>query len=119
VKLQVDRAAGDLTSAVGTLDAVRMHACGGGYTDFAVDEELDLTTQVTVTVSAGAWCGVSALWGSSLVISNGSWTVEYAEPYTSAVIDSNPEDTSVALTPVDVVSGTPSGLPPRLYVTVQ
>lgn len=118
VIVRIDRAAGDITSATGTLAAIRMHACGGGSTDFAVNQTLDLTTPYTRTVSPGAWCGVSAVWASEVEISNGSWTVVHDEALTSLEIEANPEQGSTAMTPFDVTAGTFSGFAPRLYFTV-
>lgn len=116
VVVSIERPEDDLASATAAVTAVRMHACGGGYTDYPVGATLDLTDPITVEIDAGAWCGASVRWGSAVTVSNGSWTTSYTEPYTSVTIDEDPEDASVALTPFDVVSGSFSGNAPRLRI---
>jgi hypothetical protein len=118
VRIEIDRLEHDLVAATATVDAVRMHACGGGYTDYGVGQTLDLTSPVTLTVGTGAWCGASVVWGSAVTVTNGTWTVVYDDPYTSVAIDADPDTTAQPLTPFDVTSGTFSGYAPRLVLSI-
>src|SRR5690349_4510374 len=68
------RVQGDLTVTSGHLDTLRVHRCAGGYVDHAVDETVDLVDGWTFTLPPGDYCGVSLRWGSSVEVSNGSWT---------------------------------------------
>lgn len=118
VSAVVDRPSHDLVAGWTTLDKVRMHACSGGYTDVAVGQSLDPTKAFTVAVPPGDWCGVSFVWGAAVATTNGDWLLAYDEPYTSIELDGH-DTVSKGLTPYTVVSGTMSGLAPRLYVTVE
>lgn len=119
VTLRINRASNDVTSAVGYVEAIRLHKCSGGFQDFAVEQTLDLKNTYTKTVGAGDWCGVSVRWGSNVEITNGSWTVEYSEPYTALALDGNPATENTTLTPYDVTHPAFSGGAPRLFLTMQ
>jgi hypothetical protein len=95
-----------------------MHKCAGGYTDFPVEQTVDLKNTFTKTVAGGDWCGVSVRWGSNVQITNGTWTVEYSEAYTAMAIDGNPAAENTTMTPYDVVNSPFSGGAPRLYMTL-
>jgi hypothetical protein len=118
VSVRINRSTNDVTSAVGYVEDIRMHKCGGGFTDYAVDQTIDLKNAFTKTVGTGDWCGVSVRWGSNVAITNGAWTVQYSELFTALPIDSKPATMNTALTPYDVSTPTFSGTAPRLYVTV-
>lgn len=117
-KLRIDRPAQDLASAEVTVERVRLHACGGGATDFWVEQEVDLTEELEVAVAAGDWCGLSVAWGGEGRIEGPSWVLSHDEPTTSVEIDSA-DPVSAPLTPFTVVSGSFSGNAPRLYVRIE
>ncbi len=114
----VDRPAHDLTSGWTTVDKVRMHKCDGAYTDFEVDAALDPTDGFTVTITSGDWCGATVVWADDVLTASSSWGLRYEEPWTTVELDGY-DPASVPLTPYTVVTGTMSGLAPRLYVTVE
>ncbi len=116
--LKLDRVPGDITAGDATIDGVRVHTCGGGYVDFVLDDVADLAAGWSTTVDSGDLCGVSVDWGSSVDATNGSWAVAYDEPTTSFTLDGNPAQVSVGLTPFSVVSGTWSGPPVLLTLTL-
>ncbi len=111
--------AGGLTEAEATVDAIRVHKCGGGYTTFDIDETVDLIAGITIDIQPGDLCGVSVDWGSDVTFGTDAWSGTYDEPYTSVTLDGSPSTVSTALTPFEVTSGTFSGSPPRLVVTVE
>jgi hypothetical protein len=117
VTVVATRLQGDLTTTAGHLDTLRVHKCAGGYVDYEVDQTIDLVDGWTSTIAPGDYCGVSLHWGSSLEISNGSWTAEYDEPYTAFPVDGL-DPVAQSLTPFTITSGTFSGNAPKLVVTV-
>lgn len=116
--VMVDRPAHDLASGSAVLTKIRMHTCGGGYTDYSVGQTLDPTQPYSRSIGAGDWCGVTVVWGSDVEVSTTSATAVYDEPYTSAEIEDG-DPFSVAMTPYEVASGTWSGVAPRLYVLIE
>ena len=61
--LEVSRAEADLTGGDAYVDLVRVHACGGGYTDYAVEQWVDPTDGWDTTIAGGdswMWCWVSS-----------------------------------------------------------
>lgn len=118
ISIAVDRPEVDLVSATVVLDQVRVHKCGGGYTDYAVDETIDAVAGWDITVTGGDLCGVSFDWDSTMAIEGDDWALDYDEVRTSVTLDGS---TTVwtGLTPFTVTEGEFSGNPPRLYVTVE
>jgi hypothetical protein len=112
----------DLTTADVTLGKIRMHACGGGYTDYSVGQSVDLVSGYTQAIGAGDWCGVTFFWDDTLLIDGwdqyGAFTVSYSQSSTYYQID--PAVSPVALTPNSVTNGTlyPT-TPPAIDVKIQ
>lgn len=118
VSILVDRPAGDFVSGVVVLERVRIHKCGGGYIDHAVNETIDPVSGWDLAIDSGNYCGVSFDWDSTMTVEGDDWTVEYDEAVTSVTLDGT-ATVWTGLTPYTVTEGEYSGSPPRLYVTVE
>jgi hypothetical protein len=118
---RVDRPQGDYTDGEVVLDKVRVHHCGGGSTDYDIDETVDPVEGYSLTISGGDHCGVTWFWDSDLDIdgsgSYGTFTVRFSEASTGVTLDT--EIDPVALTPYEVVSGTMSGGGPWLLTWIE
>ncbi len=112
----VDRPAGDYVGGEVDLTGVRVHHCGGGYTDVAVNDTFDPVAGGGFAVPSGDHCSLTFAWGSALEIDGPSFTVSYSETTTAVPLDT-PID-AVYLSPYTVVSGSMSGYGPWLYVTI-
>ena len=118
---RVDRPAGDYVAGSVTLDKVRVHHCGGGFTDYEVDSVIDPVAGYTLTIAGGDHCALTFAWASALVIeghgSLGPFTVRYAAGATTVPLSE--EIAPVALTPYSVASGSMSGGAPWLLAFVE
>ncbi len=114
---RVDRPADDYVDGVVLLETIRVHHCGGGFTDVDVDLTIDPVAVTWVPIPAGNHCAVTWFWGSVLDVNGPSWTVRYAEATTTVTLaaDIAPK----ALTPWSVVSGSPSGGGPWLLSIIE
>lgn len=112
----VDRPAGDYINGAVTLHKVRVHHCGGGSTDYVENASIDPVAGYDVAIGAGNHCGLTFYWSSAMDIDGSGFTVRYAETSTAVTLDSVIEP--VALAPCSVLSGSMSGVCPRLYVTI-
>ena len=115
--LQVVRTEGDLVAGSAVLLGVRVHTCGGGYTDYLVDEGIDPTETWTTTIAGGDLCGVTVRWDSDVLVATSSFEVRYEYP-TSAIVLTGAAYDPVALAPLVVESGTFSGSSPKVRVTL-
>ena len=121
LSIWVDRSLNDLDSAEVTIDSVRVHKCAGGYNSYDVDQTLDLTGTLTVTIDAGDYCGVSVQYGTTMRIEqtgSAGFVVDYEEANTSIELDDASGTGSSALLPLDVIQGPAGGGAPRLYVDI-
>ncbi|MFT4624535.1 MAG: hypothetical protein ACI8PZ_003194 [Myxococcota bacterium] len=119
VVLEVDRPAGDLTSADVWLASVKVHSCAGGTpTVVLVDAAVDLTQPWTATVPGGDLCGVSVHYDSAMEVTHNGWTVSHDEPKTQVVLNGW-NSVSVPLVPFTVEQGTFSGVAPQLVLTLE
>lgn len=118
---RVDRPAGDYLEGTVVLDKVRVFHCGGGSTDYEVDETIDPVVVQHVSIDAGNHCALRFFWSSDLDIdgdgSLGPFTVRYAEDTTDVTLATDIEP--VALTPYSVVSGSMSGGAPWLLTNIE
>lgn len=117
--LTVQRAEADLDSGEVDLAKLRLHACGGGYTDHEVDETIDPVAGYGLDIDAGDWCAVTVYWDTAMVLDadNGSpftLEVDHASTYVPLSASIQPVD----LVPFDVVSGSVSGSAPSLRVEI-
>lgn len=121
VGFRVDRPQGDYVDGSVILEKLRIHHCGGGYTDYTVDKVVDPVEGYDVTISGGDHCYATWFWDSDMEIDGdgvaGPYTVEYTGS-TATVTLSNDIDW-VALSPWSVVSGTMVGGGPKLLTWVE
>jgi hypothetical protein len=114
--VHVDRPAHDFTTADVLLEGVEVHYCGGGSSEYVVDENIDLVDGWGITIGGGNLCGVTFHWDSVLVIDgirNGvGFSVGYGNASANTHVPIGSTIGPVALTPVQVLGGTfPSGSP--------
>jgi hypothetical protein len=115
--VQVLRSEGDLTSGSAWLRGVRVHTCGGGYTDYTADVAIDPTEGWSTTITGGDLCGVTVRWETDVVVASSAFELAYEYP-TSAVELTGSAYDQVALTPFVVESGTFSGSNPKVRITI-
>jgi hypothetical protein len=113
---KVDRPAHDYVGGSVGLTKVRVHHCGGGYTDYSVGQTIDPVDGYDIPIASGDYCELTFYWSSVMDITGPSYTVRYSESTTSVTLDA-PID-PVALMPYSVVSGSMSGAGPSLIVVI-
>lgn len=116
VRLEVPGAS--LTYADADVDFIRVHQCGGGYTQFEVDAAVDLVAGFTVDIDPGNLCGVSVKWASDVDFGGSGFDATYSEGHTSVTLGGSPSTVWTGLTPFTVVSGDLPAMP-RLVVRVE
>ena len=84
----VDRQQHDYVSGSVDLDTVRVHHCGGGYTDYPVGQTIDPVDGFDVAIAAGNHCSVTLFWGSVMVVDGPSYSLEYDEASTAVTLAS-------------------------------
>jgi len=103
------------------LDKVRVHPCGGGHTDYSVQETIDPVEGYTLEIAGGDICDVTLFWGGVMTLegedSNGAFTLEVDDGPTGLNIDGTGSD-SVSL-PYDQTSGFIFVGNPHLHVDVE
>jgi len=117
LKIEAVRTESDLVDGEAYLDAVRVHKCGGGYTDYQIDQWIDPVEGWETTISGGNLCGASVKWGSDLLVESSSFQLRYEQVVTHvpfASVAGGEEE----LTPFVVESGSFSGSNPMLMVTL-
>ncbi len=115
--LEVSRAEADLTGGDAYVDLVRVHACGGGYTDYAVEQWVDPTDGWDTTIAGGDLCGVSVKWGSDVSVQSSTFALRYEQLVTQVPFTTSTGG-ATSLTPLVVESGTLTGSPPVLQATL-
>lgn len=113
---RVDRPADDYLSGSVVLTKVRVHKCGGGYTDYPVGATVDPVAGGTVPIGAGDLCFATFFWGSTMEIDGPAYSLEVDDSTTTVTLGA--EIAPVALTPYEVTSGTMTGGGPWLLVDV-
>ncbi|MES2641728.1 MAG: hypothetical protein V4850_19705 [Myxococcota bacterium] len=114
--VHVDRPAHDFTAADVLLEGIEVHYCGGGSTEYPVDEIIDPVAGWGMEIGGGNLCGVTFHWDSVLVIDgtrNGtSFSVGFGNASANTYVPIGSTIWPVALTPVQVLAGTfPAGSP--------
>ncbi len=115
--LQVVREEGDLSSGSVEVTGVRVHRCGGGYTDYPIDELVDPTEPQTLVIAGGDLCAVSVGWSTDLVVASAAFEVRYEHAWTTVLLTGAARD-EAELAPLVVDSGTFTGSEPALRVTI-
>ena len=117
---RVDRPADDYIGGTVTLDKVRVHHCGGGWTDYPVGQVIYPVAHYTIRFAAGDHCRVSYYWGSALEIdgdgSLGPFAVAYSQAITTVTLAADIDQ--IPLAPYSVVSGSMSGGAPWLLMSI-
>jgi hypothetical protein len=115
--LTIERDEGDLIDGSALIDTVRVHACGGGYTDVTVDTWIDPVAGWQFTLPSGDLCGVSVRWGDDVLLDAPTFTLRYEQLATHVPFTSSTGG-EVVLSPLTVDSGTWTGAAPRLVISV-
>lgn len=113
---RVDRPAGDYVEGAVGLEKLRVHHCGGGYTDVSVGATVDPVAPVSIPVPAGDHCAVTLHWSTDLDVDGPTWTVRYAQASTTLVLEE--EIAPKLLSPWTVVAGTMQGGGPWLLAAI-
>jgi hypothetical protein len=116
LRFRVDRPANDFVSGEVELIGVRVHHCGGGYTDVSVNDVFDPVAGGQFGIPAGDHCQITFAWGSDLEVQGPGYVVVYSESTTAVPLDEAIDP--VYLSPYTVVSGSMSGYGPWLVVTI-
>lgn len=120
VGFRVDRPAGDYDDGAVDVDKLRVHHCGGGYTDYDVSAVVDPVAGHEVTIAGGDHCSLTWFWDSDVVIdgtgASGAFTVEATADSVTIPLDT--EIDPVLLTPWSVTSGTMGGGGPWILTYV-
>ena len=118
--VHIERAEGDLDGGLASPQKVRLHACGGGYTDFAIGGTVDPVEGFSVPVVAGNWCGIvlfweepTTLWGEN---SSGPWEITVHDPAHGGALGSSPTVVPLYFT---VEEGIIYGGNPTLVLSIQ
>lgn len=110
----------DLTDGEVTLDVVRVHACGGGSTDYQVNEEIDPVAGYELDIGGGDLCSVTLFWSDDMLLHGVEggvpFSLEHVQSSTQVDISGQPEWTAL---PTDGVNGFVYAGNPKLHVTVQ
>ncbi len=118
VSIHVDRKVGDVAKAEVIVDSVRMHKCSGGEVIYDIDQTVDLDTPLTLTIAGGDFCAMSVDYGSSMLIEiENAWTALHHESSSMIELDAD-GNSSAALTPLELISGSWSGGYPRVIVAI-
>ncbi|MEL6342473.1 MAG: hypothetical protein AAFV53_05030 [Myxococcota bacterium] len=116
----VDPPEGSLTTGDVTLDRVRVHLCGGGYTDYPVGAAIDPVAGYGLTIQGGDLCKVTFFWDSDMTLEGsnaiGAYSLRYTEAFTEVVL-SGP-DYGADLDPFIVENGVVHAGNPHLPVEV-
>lgn len=118
VTFTIDRAEGDLDEAEVTIEKVRIHGCNGaGYTDYAVDETVDLYQGWGMDFPTGNYCAMKLFLDSDLLVDGvdsnaNSFTIAFdgALIHIPTAVSSS----TVTLSNVEWIVGTISGSNPQL-----
>jgi hypothetical protein len=114
--IKVDRAAHDFATGDVELWKFVVHSCGGGALTYYVNDAIDPVAGWVTHIQGGDLCGITLYWNSSMLIdgSGGAFTIAYTHATTEVSIGATIP--SVALSPVQVISGSYSGGSPALWL---
>lgn len=116
--IHVDQAAGYLTQGSVDLDKVRVESCGGGFTDYQVDQSIDPVAGFDLSISGGDLCGVELFWDSEMMLDGsgpqGAFSLSYDQTSTWIALPAQPQ----ALTPWTPETGIVHGGNPNIYLSI-
>ncbi|MBX2802409.1 MAG: hypothetical protein KTR31_32315 [Myxococcales bacterium] len=116
--LKVDVGSNTLTWGSVDLDKVRLHWCGGGFTDHNVGQNIDPVAGHTISGINGDVCGMTVFWDSDAELDgdDGGTTYSLEVTATTTYVDVDPSPSPSAYGPYTVTSGSFSGQGPRLEI---
>lgn len=116
---EVQQGPGYLTEGSVDLDKVRVELCGGGFTDYQVDDTIDPVDGFDLTISGGDLCGVELFWDSEMFLDGvgplGAFSLSYDKASTYVPLPAQPQ----ALTPWTPETGIVHGGNPNLTLSIQ
>ncbi|MCB9673446.1 MAG: hypothetical protein H6736_24700 [Alphaproteobacteria bacterium] len=110
---RIDRPQGDLTDGDVNVYKLRIHYCGGGYTDYSVKQWVDPVDGFSVTINGGNLCSATVFWDSDIVLHGNGFEI-VAEPTLTSVSLDPIKDADVL--PWHVTEGNPGAGTPQLLV---
>ena len=116
LSFQVTRPAGDFVGGTVVLHQLQMHKCNGQTITTTPDETIDPVSGWATSIPGGDYCSTTLVWGSVMEIDGDAFVIEYDASSTTIQLGS--QIAPVSLTPVDVVSGSFSGVAPRLVLQI-
>ena len=121
LSLKVDRPPHDIVEASVDLATVRVHTCGGGYTDYTIGDPVDLALGFSIPIANGDYCAVTVFWDSVMTIVGDNpdydFVLEYS--YASTGLQLQGTEQAVGLAPFTLVSGIIYGGNPALVVRIE
>ena len=122
VTIEVGRAENDLVSAEVLLTKVRVAYCGSGYTDYTVNETVDMVEGYTLTILGGNLCAIIPYWGEDLLMEGngqyGAFSLLYENNTTPVTVQAGGTMTA-PLVPFTWESGVVYGGNPEVKITIQ
>jgi len=121
ITFTADRLEADLDEGDVTIEKVRMHYCGGGYTDITVDEQVDLVAGWGLDFAPGNYCAVKLFWDTDLLLdgtdtNNNAFTISHDAAFTHIGLTTG--SSTVALSQVDWIVGVIYGGNPHITSVV-
>ncbi len=111
----VDRSESDLVDGTASLDKVRVHQCGGGYTDYEIDAWIDPVNGWGTTIGGGNLCAISLKWHTDVWVESTAFLLRYEELTTTFTLTSSGTGT-VSFSPFVVEEGSFSGSTPNFAI---
>lgn len=114
IVVKVVRDEADLTGGYAELDGVRVHYCGGGYTDYTANATFDPVQGWSATINGGNLCMVEVIWDSSTFV----WSEDFElkSSVTSHNVKITTSENATDWTPFMLADGTFWGSDPKLIV---
>lgn len=111
---------GTLSGGDVDVDRIRVHNCGGGFTDYIVNETIDPVEGYGLDITGGNLCGVTVFWDSDMYLDgnnvSGDYTIRYDDDLTYVPLG-NPTS-AVPLAPFFVEDGIIHGGNPHLDLEI-
>ena len=117
LKLEIQRAEGDLLGGTADLRGVRVHKCAGGYTDYFANQVIDPVAGWTVQITGGDLCGVQVRWDSDVEVWSDTFELSSSKLIHAVSLQGTVSEGPFA--PFTVTSGAFSGSNPKVRITIQ